>query len=214
MTTQLASLPKAQSSMVDASGRPTREFYYFFQQVVSGIEGQITDLSAIVNSLVLISTSLGSPTGSAQEIIDVVNSLAGKVDATRIVAGAMSLAGGGTLDGDVILTLVNDLNDPGASAFYGTDDSGNRGWQPQGIPSYLTTDDLPQGVVNFYDARYTHSQGSASSVWNINHGLGKYPSVAVADSGGSVVIGDISYTDSNNLILTFAAAFAGAAYCN
>ena len=150
MTTQLASLPKAQSALVDANGRPTREFYYFFQQMVSGIEGQITDLSGIVNSLVLISASLGSPTGSAQEIIDVVNALAGKVDATRVVTGAMSVAGGGTLEEDVILTLKGDRNNPGNSMMYGTSETGVLGWQPQSIPSYLTTDDLPQGVANLY----------------------------------------------------------------
>lgn len=57
-----------------------------------------------------------------------------------------------------------------------------------------------------------HTQGSASSSWTINHNLGFYPNVTVVDSGGSIVEGEISYTNSNSLTVTFSSAFSGKAY--
>jgi hypothetical protein len=61
---------------------------------------------------------------------------------------------------------------------------------------------------------YTHNQLSASSQWTINHDLSRNPSVTVVDSSGRVVVGDIQYTSSNQIILTFSAVFAGKAYLN
>lgn len=63
-------------------------------------------------------------------------------------------------------------------------------------------------------AIYTHTQGSASSTWTINHNLAKFPSVTVIDSSDSVVEGDISYTNANSLVITFTASFSGKAYLN
>ena len=64
------------------------------------------------------------------------------------------------------------------------------------------------------DKRYVHTQNTSSSVWTINHSLEKFPSVTVVDSGGSIVLGEITYTDDNNITLTFSAAFSGVAYLN
>ena len=65
-----------------------------------------------------------------------------------------------------------------------------------------------------YDKHYKHRQDVASAVWEINHNLGKYPSVSVVDSGGSVVAGDVEYTGLNSLIISFNAVFSGVAYMN
>ena len=64
------------------------------------------------------------------------------------------------------------------------------------------------------DLHYTHDQGIPSKVWTVFHGLNKYPSVLVVDTAKSVVTGDIVYTDSNNIIITFNASFSGSAYIN
>lgn len=61
---------------------------------------------------------------------------------------------------------------------------------------------------------YTHTQGSASSEWVINHGLGKYPSVTIVDSAGSVVHGDVIYDNDQRLTVRFTSAFSGKAYLN
>jgi hypothetical protein len=61
---------------------------------------------------------------------------------------------------------------------------------------------------------YTHTQNTPSATWTITHNLNCFPSVSIADSAGSVVIGDINYTNANTLVVTFAAAFGGKAYLN
>lgn len=61
---------------------------------------------------------------------------------------------------------------------------------------------------------YTHNQISPASTWTITHDTGKYPAVAIVDSGGNVVIGEIQYMSENQLKVTFTAAFAGKAYLN
>lgn len=72
----------------------------------------------------------------------------------------------------------------------------------------------PAGTVGDITALIAleHTQGSASSSWTINHNLGFYPNVTVVDSGGSIVEGEISYTNSNSLTVTFSSAFSGKAY--
>lgn len=55
--------------------------------------------------------------------------------------------------------------------------------------------------VDFYE----YTQSSASSTWNINHALGvKVCQVIVTDDSDNVIIPDgITYTDDDNLVLTF-----------
>lgn len=58
------------------------------------------------------------------------------------------------------------------------------------------------------------TQGSPSATWVIAHNMNKYPSVTVVDSGGSVVIPSVLYTDLNNITITFGSATSGKAYLN
>lgn len=64
------------------------------------------------------------------------------------------------------------------------------------------------------DAFYTHAQGQASSTWEIEHNLNKFPSVTVVLSTGQKGYADVSYTDENNLTITFAGDETGKAYLN
>ena len=66
----------------------------------------------------------------------------------------------------------------------------------------------------YNDKTYKHVQGLSSATWNIAHNLGKFPSVTIKDSAGSIVIGEIQYNDDNNITLTFSGAFSGEAYLN
>lgn len=61
---------------------------------------------------------------------------------------------------------------------------------------------------------YVFCQDAPLAQWNITHNLGKFPSVTVVDSGNSVVVGSVQYTNSNVLVLTFGSAFNGCAYLN
>lgn len=57
-------------------------------------------------------------------------------------------------------------------------------------------------------------QNTPLSVWHINHGLQRFPSVTVVDSLNDEVEGDVVYVDGNNITLTFSAPFSGTAYLN
>jgi|TARA_R110002020_G_C16179057_1_gene764672 hypothetical protein len=66
---------------------------------------------------------------------------------------------------------------------------------------------------------YTHSQTSSSDTWTITHNLGRFPSVAVVDTGNTIVLGSVTYNSSNQLTVTFfsggsALATTGKAYLN
>ena len=61
---------------------------------------------------------------------------------------------------------------------------------------------------------FTFNQVVASTTWIINHNLSKFPSITVIDTAGTVVTGEYTYTDNNNVTLTFSAGFAGKAYLN
>ena len=73
-----------------------------------------------------------------------------------------------------------------------------------------------EGVQNLYltpsRVAYQHTQSLPSNTWNITHNLGFYPNIVIQDSGGSIVEGEITYTNSNSLTVTFSAAFSGTAY--
>lgn len=64
------------------------------------------------------------------------------------------------------------------------------------------------------NSTYIHRQDTASSSWEITHNMDKFPSVSVVDSGENIVVGDVTYVDNNNLIITFSAPFTGKAYLN
>ena len=64
------------------------------------------------------------------------------------------------------------------------------------------------------DKSYVFVQGVPATTWTIQHNLEKFPSITVIDSGNTVVIGQYTYINNNNVTLTFSAAFAGKAYLN
>ena len=61
---------------------------------------------------------------------------------------------------------------------------------------------------------FIFNQNTVATVWNIQHNLGKFPSITVIDTGDTVVTGEYTYIDNNNVQLNFSAGFAGKAYLN
>ncbi len=67
---------------------------------------------------------------------------------------------------------------------------------------------------------YVFEQGTPATEWGdgtpkvVTHNLGKFPSITVIDTGGTVVNGEYTYIDTNNITLHFSAPFAGKAYLN
>lgn len=74
----------------------------------------------------------------------------------------------------------------------------------------LTSESL--GILE--DKNFVFSQNVASSLWEINHNLNKFPSVTVVDSGNNIVIGEVIYINENNLQISFTSPFSGSAYLN
>ena len=71
--------------------------------------------------------------------------------------------------------------------------------------------------VNFtfgVDKTFDFTQAVPATTWNINHNLGKFPSITVIDTSNTVVVGEYTYIDNNNVTLTFSATFAGKAFLN
>ena len=66
-----------------------------------------------------------------------------------------------------------------------------------------------QGVPTF-----VFTQAVPTTVWNVNHNLGKFPSVSVVNNNNILMYGNTTYVDTNNLIINFSAGFSGKAYLN
>lgn len=75
----------------------------------------------------------------------------------------------------------------------------------------IAVDNLQKGGG---DKTMVFSQSPASSEWVIEHNLGKFPSVTVVDSSGTVVYGDVFYISESKVVIKFSAAFIGKAYLN
>jgi hypothetical protein len=65
------------------------------------------------------------------------------------------------------------------------------------------------------DKTFSHTQNASASSWTINHNLGKKPSVTITTlATGAQVIGEVTYTNNNTLVVSFAAAVSGIAHLN
>lgn len=60
--------------------------------------------------------------------------------------------------------------------------------------------------------RYEHTQGTASANWIINHTLGGKPSVTIVDSADTHVVGEVQYTSTMQVVVSFTTPFSGKAY--
>ena len=85
-----------------------------------------------------------------------------------------------------------------------------------GVPASVSiTGIAPSQTLNFVlpvGGSFVHTQSVSASTWTISHNLGFFPSVNVVDSGGTTVIGDVSYITENQVSISFSAAFGGKAY--
>ena len=61
---------------------------------------------------------------------------------------------------------------------------------------------------------FIFTQGVPATTWNIQHDLGKFPSVSVINNNNVIINGEVTYIDNNNVQLNFSAGFTGKAYLN
>lgn len=61
---------------------------------------------------------------------------------------------------------------------------------------------------------FIHYQPIPSSIWEIEHNLGKYPSVSIVDDGNNLFFGDVKYINKNKIIIYLSGMNSGKAYLN
>jgi len=76
---------------------------------------------------------------------------------------------------------------------------------------YVTKEEVS---VIAQDKSFEHSQIVPSMTWVVIHNLGKRPAVAITDSAGNLVTGDVKHESANKVVISFTAAFAGKAFLN
>lgn len=198
-------LPKAQSQLVDAGGRPTRAFYAFFNALVSRFQGQIDTINALVGKLAAVIKALG---GDVDAMPDIPALIDGKADKTINVLGTGSIAGGGNLFGDVYLRLYGDTeDDPAPLSFYGVlgdtplAPSSGRGWQNFATESFEARDN-GDGTLTLDLITLT-----ATALTDLT-----YPRVVSLDGAGNAYYPDLTNRDDVSRIVgvTLHAAAAGA----
>src|ERR1700722_73528 len=72
----------------------------------------------------------------------------------------------------------------------------------------------PEGKSGSGDLHFVYTQGSAESIWEITHNLGKFPSVSAEDTAGGNLEGTVEYISENKLKVIYSAATGGKAYLN
>jgi hypothetical protein len=78
----------------------------------------------------------------------------------------------------------------------------------------VTDPDMSVAWEKLGGSSYTHKQSTANTQWTVNHNLGKKPSIHIVDESNTEVIGEITYIDDTQVVLSFNIAIKGEAYCN
>ena len=63
-----------------------------------------------------------------------------------------------------------------------------------------------------FNESYIHDQVIPANQWIVNHNLNKYPKVTIVNDINVEVVGDIVYTNTNQVIISFSNPFYGKAY--
>ena len=66
----------------------------------------------------------------------------------------------------------------------------------------FTDTDIRQ-LLAFGDLNYVQIFNDPESIWNINHNLGKRPSIHVYDFDNNELFGDVNFVNLNEMIITF-----------
>tara|TARA_R100000353_G_scaffold133785_1_gene94844 strand:- start:1869 stop:3077 length:1209 start_codon:yes stop_codon:yes gene_type:complete len=65
-----------------------------------------------------------------------------------------------------------------------------------------------------YNPFQTFIQSKTTATWQVNHNLGKYPSVTTVDDNGNLIYGDVVYNSDDQITITFSAGVSGKVYLN
>jgi len=60
---------------------------------------------------------------------------------------------------------------------------------------------------------YVHEQSTPSTIWQVDHGLNRFPSVTIYDSLNKVIEAEVEYSTANRVFVNFNTTMVGSVYC-
>lgn len=144
---------------------------------------------------------------------DTITQIDEALHALRRRVGALESRSGGSGGGGSTMRLsdATPLKNNGTGSA-GDDQAAARGDHVH--PAVQWDDIQGKPSISGEDKTYRHVQAIAVDTWIVVHNLEKHPTVAIVDTSGTVIVGDIRYSGLNTLIITFSAVVSGEAYCN
>ena len=206
----------------EASNRQTKQFTAAAVAKYLNIKGKISISAQMIFKLVdLAAPTAGDFTGPADGSL--ISSATTMDLSITDVSGANTVAFLTYLVGNnILISEQNDINNfghftidsyvqktPDVYTLTLTSLTGNGNFDVDKFYDFALFTLTSQGVPTFI-----FTQGVPATTWNIQHNLGKFPSVSVINNNNIVINGEVTYIDNNNVQLNFSAGFTGKAYLN
>ena len=206
----------------EASNRQTKQFTAAAVAKYLNIKGKISISAQMIFKLVDLTTPnagdfVGPADGSAISSATTMDLSITDVSGANTVAFLTYLVGN-----NILISEQNDINNfghftidsyvqktPDVYTLTLTSLTGNGNFDVDKFYDFALFTLTSQGVPTFI-----FTQGVPATTWNIQHNLGKFPSVSVINNNNIVINGEVTYIDNNNVQLNFSAGFTGKAYLN
>ena len=206
----------------EASNRQTKQFTAAAVAKYLNIKGKISISAQMIFKLVDLAAPaagdfIGPADGSLISAATIMDLSTLDVSTANTVAFLTYLVGN-----NILISEQNDINNfghftidsyvqktPDAYTLTLTSLTGNGNFDVNKFYDFAVFTLSSQGVPTF-----VFTQGVAATTWNIQHNLGKFPSVSVINNNNVVINGEVIYINNNNVQLNFSAGFSGKAYLN
>jgi len=206
----------------EASNRQTKQFTAAAVAKYLNIKGKISISAQMIFKLVDLAAPaagdfIGPADGSAISSATTMDLSITDVSGANTVAFLTYLVGN-----NILISEQNDIDKfghftidsytqktPGVYTLTLTSLTGNGNFDVDKFYDFAVFTLSSQGAPTF-----EFTQGVPATTWNIQHNLGKFPSVSVINNNNIVINGEVTYIDNNNVQLNFSAGFTGKAYLN
>ena len=206
----------------EASNRQTKQFTAAAVAKYLNIKGKISISAQMIFKLVDLTTPnsgnfVGPADGSAISSTTTMDLSITDVSGANTVAFLTYLVGN-----NILISEQNDIDKfghftidsyvektPGVYTLTLTSLTGNGNFDTDKFYDFAVFTLSSQGAPTF-----EFTQGVPATTWNIQHNLGKFPSVSVVNNNNIIMYGNTTYVDNNNLTINFSAGFSGKAYLN
>ena len=206
----------------EASNRQTKQFTAAAVAKYLNIKGKISISAQMIfklegTAVPAAGEFVGPADGSAISSTTTMDLSITDVSGANTVAFLTYLVGN-----NILISEQNDINNfghftidsyvektPGVYTLALTPIAGNGNFDTDKFYDFAVFTLSSQGAPTF-----VFTQGTPATTWNIQHNLGKFPSVSVINNNNIVINGEVTYVDNNNVQINFSAGFTGKAYLN